>query len=45
VVGTGQEDPDMTVKKIMQIAIIFVAAAIGVVFLALLYFLQKRFSM
>jgi hypothetical protein len=45
VVGTGQEDPDITVKKIMQIAIIFVVAAIGVIFLAFLYFLQKRFSM
>jgi hypothetical protein len=45
VVATGQEDPDSTIKKIIQVGIIFLAAAFGVVFLAMLYFLQKRFSL
>ena len=44
-VGTGQEDPDMTVKKIMQIGLIFIAAIICLLFVGILYFLQKRFSM
>ena len=40
----GNEDPDGTVNKIMQIGLIFLAAGVGLVLLALLYFLQKRFS-
>jgi hypothetical protein len=45
VLENGKEDPDSTVKKIMQIGLIFVAAIIGVIFVGFLYFLQKRFSL